>query len=38
VGMLAAARCYEFLRGAASRTSELSPASAQPMGVEGPIG
>ena len=37
-GMLAAARCYEFLRGAASHASELSPASAHPMGVEGPIG
>jgi MIP family channel proteins len=36
-GMLAAARCYEFLRGAASRTSELSAANIQSIGLEGPI-
>jgi len=36
-GMLAAARCYEYLRGAASRASDAISASAKPIGLEGPI-
>ena len=35
--MIAAARCYEYLRGTASHASIFSPETTNPLGLEGPI-
>jgi MIP family channel proteins len=36
-GMLAAAHCYEYLRGMELQRGEMSPTMSQPLGLEGPI-
>jgi hypothetical protein len=35
--MLAAAHCYEYLRGMELQRGEISPTMSQPLGLEGPI-